>query len=254
MWSTKANITQQTKLLVYGYQTREFPLQLIPCLIHYLICIFYCINDYFLDPVADTNGTIEITNNGKRIKVIQDDVKLMPNVHRPNLPLICGANIIHCSQNMIQLNDTSIGKYVWSIKYQYNPESRAICFGIVSNNDNQEFNRKLADDKQLIWHYPIYYALSCKGFCFNSDEQYGDKLSVITKCDHDSHFNNSKNIIHLCLDVRKMRFTVKINNEPYSYVIASKIDFKRNIKFFFIIQIPILKTTEIKMIDFKTEK
>ena len=225
------------KLLIHGYVRTLLLLKNdttinIPLMIYFMICTFYWINDKFLFPLLHKND-IEVIN-GKLIKVISDNITTKTPI------TICRWAMIKCLRNVIQIDDTSVRKYIWTIKYSCDTECRSICFGIVadhhycSNNNHSE-----------MWDYDEYYAVSSQGFFFNSSK------SQIVWC-KDPSFQNPNNMIHLCLDVESRNLTVRFDHSYIMYVVGANIQFRGN-HFLFIVSIPMLKKTQIEMIDFRTE-
>lgn len=231
--SRSKEVHLRISLLVDGFVRNQFFSMQSCLMIHFIISTFYWINDQFLLPVDSQQ--IEIIN-GKLVKVatINNIITKKP---------IYRWSIIKCLPNVINLNDTSIRKYIWSIKYCHDLDFGSICFGIVVDHNSCY---KHHSEKTSIWDYDEYYAVSSRGLVFNST------VSLVTRC-NDTSFNNPQNIIHFCLDLESRNITIRPDNGYITHDLATNIKFRGGDQFLFIVLIPILKVTEIEMIDFRTE-
>ena len=241
--STLKTLQQQidnlTKLKICGY-IREYEQNnnkdkiIIPIMIQYIIMLYYWINEKF----SKHGKSLQLNGNSKLATVKCRKVPFVDKIgwwYEYNT--VYGDSII--------INDESIAKYKWSIKYS-------------SNNDNNiagdDFNLGIASD--------------CRSAdrVFSCDIIDTEKIDKYTKYQFYSLWNTErywnggckkglapfrkKGVIHLSLDMKQHKLSFSLDTDPTEYNIYERIDMD-NYKYRLAISMYLKQGNECELINFK---
>lgn len=231
-------VHQNVKLMINGYIRSIIGQQNIILMINYLIITFYCIIDRFTLSNEQQNY-LSLTNNGKRINVTQDSIyKLIPGKNNGESYPWAKYTIIYCNDNIIESQDTSIAKYQWSIKFRDGPYN-AISFGIISSQPRYVQGIRYEWKQEGMKYHKVYSHGLISNYYYNSSEIGGTTVGELI----------TPGIIQFDLDVNQQKLSFKHEASQTRYTISNKVDISST-KFCFAVEIPILRTSSIEMMDF----
>ena len=129
------------------------------------------------------------------------------------------------NNDTIDINDTSITRYIWSFRYM-TFDKIGMQFGINSSLNRHE---------QRQW------------FCYSTDGGHAYSRNGYKRV---SDSNDQEGIIHLILDVLEDKLLISRNDKKKEYVVADNIDLKNN-KYNMVVSGPMRYAENIELILFK---
>lgn len=230
------DIDNSTKYKIFGYvrEHEKQTLMVIPILAQYIIMLYYWMNEKF----TKHGSKLELNENSKLI------------ISRPMDEIEAnGVYVLEYNSaygNIIIMNDESISKYKWSIRYSFcdTDDPDFATFGIASEHSlvDQLFSwdeLDIMDDK-----YRYYSVCSDHAVLWNHDSGDNEVLSG-------SGTFGKKGIIHLSLDITQNKLTFSLGENLTEYTIATNVDLENN-KFRLAIAMILRQGNECELIGFET--
>ena len=225
-------IDDKTKNKILGYVRRyehqeKVKSANIPIMIQYLIMVYYWVNEKF---VIYGEG-LEMDQENKNI------IRVRPNSNINSFPWVNSAY----GNNVIDINDTSIIRYKWSIRF-VNKNGFSSLIGILKSNKNIGINAC----NMAVWQsHDTYYCMYINGNPV--------VLDGMRQLKRDQHPEMGKSgVMHLVLDIPTKTLKYTLNNDATEYIIADKIDLMNN-EFRLGVSMGIrVKTNEMELLKFDT--
>ena len=234
--NVRKKVNNKIKSVVNGFVRSISTIQgiNIPVMINYIIISFYFITDRFKLPDVNNNKYLNLTNNNKKLNVVQNNIWKIIDHDEGNV--WAKFAFVWCDNNIIQYNDKSIKNYQWSFKWQ-DDSFNAISFGIHTYHT-----------KKPKFNSPQYHKIFTSGLIANQC-----KNCVFIERYADEPFDKDYGIIYLNLDMneQKLKFTT---NESQKETIIGNIINITDAKLCLAIEIPILTTSKIEMINFEVQQ
>ena len=208
----------RTKCIIFGYSRenmQEFSINL-PTMIQYLFLMYYWIQEKFTE--HGDNMELDI-NHQKLIRFAE------------SLGIYCN-NTSYGNNNTIDINDTSIARYIWSFRYasstRLGMQFCIKCSGLRCKNI--ALNR---------YKQAKYYRYCANGWGFANNG-----YRRVSDCD------DHRGVLHLILDVLEDKLLISKHDEKKEYVVADNIDLKNN-KYNMTASGALIDGDEIELISFK---
>ena len=190
---------QKTKDLVLGFVRSNTKQHLIdiPIMISYVVLMYYWIQERFTLHGED----IELDKTKRIARRFRIDKQTYNTVY---------------GNNVIDINDKSIGCYVWTFKVKNIPKNEydfPICVGLDSSKD-EFINQDFSDSRH---NHDSFYSIGTNGIRYNSEGFQPRSTGWDVDWDVD--------VMEMHLNMGSRKLTVWINN-VFEVVIANKINFQ----------------------------
>ena len=230
-------VDDRTKSITFGYcrkRMKELSID-IPVMIQYVILLYYWIEEKF----KFHGDCIKIAHPNR----LSTDISKINNENNESYNAIYGNNVI-------DINDTSIVKYIWSIKYE-KQSAWAIRFGIDSEKDYKQYlHRSFTDD-----YFPsrstsdkLVYAFSTAGYTFTTKNRWQESNAYGELGDANK---GDIHTIELILNVQDRKLSVNCMGRLET--VGENIDLENN-RFNFAVSMSLSKEHSdiVELVDFKT--